>query len=83
MNIWGIHNDTLTSELVDEGFVSLGWDEVGDLRDVPNGREGLKQLLAGFYPRCEVAVDRESGGSALPIQGRNATWRRDHRTIPA
>lgn len=50
MNIWGIHNDTLTSELVDEGFVSLGWDEVGDLRDVPNGREGLKQLLAGFYP---------------------------------
>ena len=29
-NVWGIHNDTLTSELVDEGFVSIGWDDVGD-----------------------------------------------------
>ena len=36
-NVWGIHNDTLTSELVDEGFASIGWDDVGDLRKVPGG----------------------------------------------
>lgn len=40
MNVWGIHNDKLTTELVDEGFVSIGWEEWGDLDRVPNGREG-------------------------------------------
>ena len=27
-SMWGIHNDTLTTELVDKGFVSIGWDEL-------------------------------------------------------
>lgn len=50
MKMWGIHNDTLTSELVDEGFVSIGWDEVGDLRAIPNGREGIKEVLVATRP---------------------------------
>ena len=49
-NVWGIHNDTLTNELVDEGFVSIGWDDVGDLRKVPGGREGLKAKLDEILP---------------------------------
>lgn len=48
--VWGIHNDTLTTELVDEGFVSLGWDELPDLRSIPNGRDGLKERLAEAHP---------------------------------
>jgi restriction system protein len=49
-NVWGIHNDTLTTELVEEGFVSIGWDEVGDLRKIPDGREGLKATLDEALP---------------------------------
>lgn len=49
-NVWGIHNDTLTSELVDEGFVSIGWDGVGDLRKISGGREGLKAKLNETLP---------------------------------
>lgn len=53
MNIWGIHNDTLTTELIDEEFVSLGWDEVGDLTKVPNGRDGLKRVLTELEPNAK------------------------------
>lgn len=45
MKTWGIHNDTLTTELVDESFVSIGWDELGDLNQILGGREGLKSAL--------------------------------------
>ena len=46
MRVWGIHNDTLTTELVDGGFVSIGWDMMGDLTLISEGREGLKRALA-------------------------------------
>jgi restriction system protein len=50
MKVWGIHNDTLTTELIDEGFVSIGWDELGDLTQIPGGREGLKTVLERERP---------------------------------
>lgn len=50
MNIWGVHNNTLTTELVDEGFISLGWDNLGDLRSIGGGREGLKSALTEAEP---------------------------------
>lgn len=49
-NLWGIHNDTLTEELLQEGFVSIGWDEVGDLNQIPDGRDGLKRALNTALP---------------------------------
>jgi restriction system protein len=48
--MWGIHNDTLTTELVDEGFVSIGWDQLGDLRAVGTDRDSLRASLAETYP---------------------------------
>lgn len=50
MAYWGIHNDTLTTELLDGGFISLGWDRISDLTRIPGGREGLKQALAVASP---------------------------------
>lgn len=50
MNIWGVHNNTLTTELVDEGFISLGWDNLSDLTSLGGGREGLKQALTEMEP---------------------------------
>lgn len=43
--VWGIHNDTLTTELLDGNFVSISWDELGNLNSIPHGREGLKEAL--------------------------------------
>lgn len=50
VNIWGIHNDSLTTELVDEGFISIGWDDQPDLRGIRDGRQGLKRALAEQHP---------------------------------
>lgn len=50
MNVWGVHNDSLTSELVDEGFISVGWDGLGPLDSITNGREGLKLALEALLP---------------------------------
>lgn len=49
-HVWGIHNDTLTTELVDEGFVSIGWDQLGDLRTIGTDRDTLKAKLTETYP---------------------------------
>lgn len=51
--IWGIHNDTLADELVDGGFISIGWDELGDLNAIKDGREGLKRELALTQPNSK------------------------------
>ena len=48
--MWGVHNDTLTRQLVEGGFVSIGWDELGDLRAISAGREALKTALADAFP---------------------------------
>src|ERR1035437_4365970 len=48
--MWGVHNDTLTRQLVEGGFVSIGWDELGDLRAILAGREALKTALADAFP---------------------------------
>jgi restriction system protein len=49
-NIWGVHNDTLTTELLDGGFVSVGWDDLGALDTLPRDWEALKAALAEAYP---------------------------------
>lgn len=50
MKFWGVHNDTLTTELADEGFISIGWDELRDLTSIPGGRDGLKERLTAEFP---------------------------------
>lgn len=51
--IWGIHNDESSLDLVQEGFVSIGWEELGDLSAMPTDRESLKLRLAATYPTAK------------------------------
>lgn len=60
--LWGIHNDTMTSELVDQGFVSVGWDKMGDLQQLSNGREGLKAALDETYPGSKTRATAARAG---------------------
>ena len=48
--IWGIHNNRPELDLVSDGFVSIGWEEIGDIREVGPDREALKARLAETYP---------------------------------
>ena len=38
------------SRPVDEGFISLGWSEIGNVLDLPADREAIKARLAETYP---------------------------------
>jgi predicted Mrr-cat superfamily restriction endonuclease len=48
--MWGIHNDKPRFDFVEEGFVALGWRELGDLRRIGTDRDALKAALAAAYP---------------------------------
>lgn len=48
--MWGIHNDTLTTELVEDGFVSIDWSELGELTQVGRTREEFKAAMADAHP---------------------------------
>ncbi|MGD9795934.1 MAG: restriction endonuclease [Acidimicrobiia bacterium] len=50
MTIWGIHCDQPDLDLVGQGFVSVGWDEIGDLRGYSNDPDGLKAAISTAYP---------------------------------
>ena len=54
--MWGIHNDTLGAELLEKGFISIGWDEIPDLRTVGEGRERLKELVRRTYPNAKAGA---------------------------
>ena len=48
--LWGIHNDQPSLDLLEGGFISIGWDELGDLTILPRDRDALKLRLAAAYP---------------------------------
>jgi restriction system protein len=49
--LWGIHNNNEPSiEFVRDGFISVGWDDVGDIRRFGNDREALKAEVATRFP---------------------------------
>lgn len=49
-SVWGVHNDSLDTELVEGGFISVGWDALVDLSSIGTTREQLKAALAEAYP---------------------------------
>jgi len=60
--VWGIHNDRLTTELYEQGFVSIGWGPLGDLSQIGPTREDLKSaLLRAFPTRKQQAIASNAG----------------------
>src|SRR5262245_53301039 len=53
LTIWGIHNDQPSLDLVEGGFISIGWKELGDPRAIGPDREQLKLRLAATYPNAK------------------------------
>lgn len=47
---WGIHNDRPDLELVENGFVSIGWPGVGDLASLGDDKDVLKARVAEVFP---------------------------------
>ena len=53
VQVWGIHNDELGPELLEGGFISISWDEIGDLRSIGADRELIKMRATASYPEAK------------------------------
>lgn len=56
MTIWGIHNDVLSAELVEKGFVSIGWDAIRNIQAIGPDRDRLKLALQAAYPEAKAGA---------------------------
>lgn len=50
VRIWGLHNDHPELDLIGNGFVAIGWDDIGDLSEISSDKEMLKQRIAEARP---------------------------------
>lgn len=51
--LWGIHNNEKSLDLIGGGFISVGWEELGDLSEIPIDRDDLKLRLAAAFPSAK------------------------------
>ena len=59
--VWGIHMpEEIGAEAIDDGRVTIGWSEVGDLSKLPADRAAIKAAIAAAYP------DKKQG--AIPVE---------------
>ena len=55
--IWGIHMGRQHgSKPVDEGYVSIGWRQLGDLTKLPASRDALKDLIQTSCPQTKAGA---------------------------
>lgn len=65
MAVWGVHNDRLNTELIEGGFISIGWDELGDLRQIGLDRDRLKAALTDAFPDAKPRAVAGWAGTLL------------------
>lgn len=53
MTVWGVHNDHPELDLIGNGFVGIGWDDIGDLTEIGSDREALKKRIADTRPEAK------------------------------
>jgi restriction system protein len=52
-SIWGIHNNRSGFDPVEQGFISIGWDEIGDLTEFKDDTTSLKTAVELAYPSAK------------------------------
>ncbi|MDQ7804347.1 restriction endonuclease [Amycolatopsis sp. A133] len=68
--IWGIHNDQPQLDLVENGFVSIGWDDLGDLSDLKDDRDDAKARVARARPDLKPGAIPVTAGTLLSFRHR-------------
>jgi restriction system protein len=63
--MWGVHNDQPQLDLVDNGFISIGWIEMGDLSALGNDKDAMKAKVAQTYPDIKPGAIPGTAGTLL------------------
>ena len=59
--LWGLHMpEDIGGDALEQGYVAIGWSELGELSPLPNEREAVKAALTSVYP------DKKAGG--IPVE---------------
>lgn len=51
--MWGIHNDVFGSELIGQGFISVGWEAVPELRTSGDDMPRIKERVRAAHPTAK------------------------------
>ncbi len=60
--VWGIHSDNPEVDFIGDSEISIGWEELGDPREIGDDREALKSRLSELYPTEQPRALRNWGG---------------------
>jgi restriction system protein len=63
--MWGVHNDQPQLDLVGNGFISIGWGEMGDLSAIGNDKDAIKAKVALAYPDIKPGAIPGTAGTLL------------------
>jgi restriction system protein len=61
----GVHNDQPQLDLVENGFISIGWAEMGDLSALGNDKDAMKAKVAATYPDIKPGAIPGTAGTLL------------------
>lgn len=56
MTVWGVHSDQPELDLVGNGFVAIGWDDIGDLTELGPDKDELKGRIAAARPWAKAGA---------------------------
>jgi restriction system protein len=68
--MWGVHNDEPQLDLIGNGFVSIGWEEMGDLSAIGYDKEAMKAKLTAMYPDMKPGAVPGTAGTLLAFSHR-------------
>ena len=62
-DVWGVHMPKQVGDLpLEQGFVSMGWHEIGNIFDLPDDRDAYKAAVARTYPELKAGSVPVTGG---------------------
>ncbi len=63
MNVWGIHmGEKAGSAPIDNNYVGIGWEQLGDLKQYSVSRESLKEALSKALPESKKGAIPQNAG---------------------
>src|SRR5262245_3110014 len=65
MTMWGIHNNQPQIDQVTNGFVAIGWDELGDLGTIGDDKHAMQARVAETYPETKQGAVPGAAGVLL------------------
>jgi restriction system protein len=63
--LWGVHNDQPQLDLVANGFISIGWNLMGDLAAAGDDRDAMKARVLAAYPDAKPGAVPGTAGTLL------------------